>query len=187
MCLPWQKLEVLLLSSGISEWILWCYMHSSFCDPHNMTPLQLHQLKYLPFYLILMLNQTKTCWRRPLLVHGNYESSLVYFCVYMKDKVCSSLCRSELLNSSNFLKIYKCSSWPIIYHENRQCCLFQLHMRQNAIFHDILCLLNTFSSACFQVWFWYQLYGPLLWILVIFQWSLMSSQIRLTDCGSAWI
>ena len=101
-----------------------------------------------------------TCWRGPLLVHGNYESSLVYFCVYMKDTVCSSLCRSELLNSSSFKKKYKCSSCPIIYHENRQCCLFQLHMRQNAIFHDILCLLNTFSSACFQVWFWYQLYGP---------------------------
>ena len=43
-----------------------------------------------------------TCWRGPLLVHGNYESSLVYFCVYMKDTVCSSLCRSELLNSSSF-------------------------------------------------------------------------------------
>ena len=45
-----------------------------------------------------------TCWRGPLLVHGNYESSLVYFCVYMKDTVCSSLCRSELLNSSSFKK-----------------------------------------------------------------------------------
>ena len=43
-----------------------------------------------------------TCWRGPLLVHGNYESSPVYFCVYMKDTVCSSLCRSELLNSSSF-------------------------------------------------------------------------------------
>ena len=72
----------------------------------------------------------RTCWRGPLLAHGNYESSLFYFCVYMKDTVCSSLCRSELLNSSSFLKIYKCSSCPIIYHENRQCCLFQLHMRQ---------------------------------------------------------
>ena len=43
-----------------------------------------------------------TCWRGPLLAHGNYESSLVYFCVYMKDTVYSSLCRSELLNSSSF-------------------------------------------------------------------------------------
>ena len=76
-CVPvvqllWQKLVpflslskvlvdgVLLLLSGISKRILWCYMHSSFCDHHTMTPLQLHQLKSLAFLLILMLNQTKT-------------------------------------------------------------------------------------------------------------------------------
>jgi hypothetical protein len=48
-----------------------------------------------------------TCWRAPLLAHGNYESSLVYFCVLyciMKDTVgLSQLGRSELLNFSSFL------------------------------------------------------------------------------------
>jgi hypothetical protein len=76
-CVPvvqllWQKLVlllslsrvlvngVLLLLSGISERILWCYMHSSFCNPCTMTPLQLRQPKCLAFLLILMLNRTKT-------------------------------------------------------------------------------------------------------------------------------
>jgi len=36
------------------------------------------------------LNIKQTCWRGPLLAHGNYKSSLVYFCVLhciMKDTV----------------------------------------------------------------------------------------------------
>src|SRR5882762_1324852 len=52
--LPWQKPAlfpslsrvlvdgVLLLSSGTSKRILWCCMHSSFCDLCTMTPPQLH-------------------------------------------------------------------------------------------------------------------------------------------------
>ena len=59
--LLWQKLVpflslsrvlvdgVLPLLSGISEKILWCYIHSLFRDPHTMTPLQLCQLKWLVF------------------------------------------------------------------------------------------------------------------------------------------
>ena len=76
-CMPvvrllWQKLVlflslsrvlvdgVLLLLSGICKRILWCYMHSSCCDPCTMTPPQLHQPKCFAFLLILMLNRIKT-------------------------------------------------------------------------------------------------------------------------------
>ena len=51
----------------------------------------------------MMTASQLTCWRGPLLVHGNYKSSLFYFCVYVTKETVhpSQHFRSELPNSCN--------------------------------------------------------------------------------------
>ena len=96
----------------------------------------------------MMTASQLTCWRGPLLVHGNYKSSLFYFCVYVTKETVhpSQHFRSELPNSCN------------IFH---QCNLGI--MKPDSLFFSDYCetkwnppwytipstnLLHKFSSAC---------------------------------------
>ena len=42
-----------------------------------------------PWFLCQRYFEYITCWRGPLLAHGNYKSSLSYFCVYLMKNQCA--------------------------------------------------------------------------------------------------